>query len=304
MTGSWLAIVNPQAGGGRAGRAAHALVESLHQHGIRCIIKETRSAGHAEELARTAGANVAGIVAVGGDGTVHEVVNGLDLAAPPRLAVLPCGTGNDWAKGLGLPTIPTALAALIAQGGTRAVPVGRVCFQDGPNRVAKRFVNGAGIGLDAAVLGALPRHGPRRLAYLSGTLRALGQFEPADVTIQADLSEPRRMRVCLVYAALGPIAGGGMVLAPHARQRDGYLYRMDVPDLPVWQLLRLLPALYRGTLDRSPRVATGRAQTLRWDTHAPWRLEADGQLLGTGPIELDVLTERLQVISAAPINGG
>jgi diacylglycerol kinase family enzyme len=95
-----------------------------------------------------------------------------------------------------------------------------------------------------------------------------------------------------------------MVLAPHAHRRDGYLYRMDVPDLPVWRLLSLLPALYRGTLDRSPRVAIGRVQTLRWETEPFWRLEADGQLLGTGPVELSVLPERLQVISAAPVNGG
>jgi diacylglycerol kinase family enzyme len=159
------------------------------------------------------------------------------------------------------------------------------------------------MGLDAAVLAALPRYGPRRLAYFFGTLRALGQFRPADVTTLADKGRSQQIRAFLLYAALGPIAGGGMVLAPHAHRRDGYLYRMDVPDLPVWRLLSLLPALYRGTLDRSPRVAIGRVQTLRWETEPFWRLEADGQLLGTGPVELSVLPERLQVISAAPVNG-
>jgi len=292
----WLAIVNPSAGAGRARAHGPALIRALQARGIRCDCVETQRPGDATALTRAAAHTVDGIVAVGGDGTVHEIVNGLPLNAAPLLAVAPFGTGNDWARGLGVPRTPVGIAELIARATTQSRPIGVVTYTGCSGRETRRFVNGAGIGLDVAVLQQLPTRGPRALAYLIGTLRALRQFVPVELEGDAP-QDGRPRRALLRYAGLGPYAGGGMRLTPHADGRSPTLHLTEIPDLPLWRLLGLLPALYGGTLDRAEAVYSGVAEHVIWRTPATVQLEADGQLLGPGPYELSVLAERLNVIA-------
>lgn len=298
----WLAIVNPVAGGHTAPRRAERLRSELARHGVRCELEESCRPGAAMTLATSARGKVAGIVAVGGDGTVHEVVNGLPGDTDLPLAVLPCGTGNDWARGLSIPTDPAQAARLIAAGCRRQVPVGRVRYRTESGVSERSFLNGVGAGLDTAVLTALPRVGPRRLAYLLGTLRAIRHFEPFTVVMTQGTGRPRQVRATLVYAALGPVAGGGMVLAPRAAARTGRLHCTVVPDLGFWRLVGLLPALYGGTMDRARGIVTGSADSVRWEMPPDRRCEADGQILGTGPIDITVRPVRLNVI--APCQSG
>jgi diacylglycerol kinase (ATP) len=292
----WLAIVNPAAGGGNAQRAMAALQRALANRQITCAIVQTQGPGHATALARSAGDGFEGILAVGGDGTVHEVVNGLPLRGGPRLAVAPWGTGNDWARGLRLPRDPERIAALIERASTDTVPVGRATYSTPSGFDSCRFINGAGLGLDTAVLECLPTRGPRALAYAIGTLRALRHFEAVDADLTVgDLRQQQPS--LLIYAGLGPYAGGGMQITPHARSRCGRLHVTVVPNLPLWHTLSLLPALYGGTIDRHPRVRAFSTDRLGIDVAATIRLEADGQCLGYGPVTLSASEDRLTVVT-------
>jgi len=291
----WLVIANPTAGGGRAGRRLPALLQALRTQGLSFDVVQTSAAADAAELARRTASQCDGMLAVGGDGTVHEIVNGLSLERPPLLAIAPYGTGNDFARGLGLPTNPDKIATLMARARIQQLPIGEVRYSATSGEHTRRFINGTGLGLDAAVLERLPGHGPRALAYLVGTLRTLWRFRARDASICLD-GQLLTGRYLLLYAGLGTRAGGGMQLTPHAGQHTGKLAITLVPEAPLRKILAFLPALYRGTLDRTDGLTCTHATRLQINA-AHFRLEADGQLLGTGPVEIYVRPERLSVIA-------
>ncbi len=297
MKDRWLAIVNLTAGKGRAAGRWPVLADTLHARGIHFDVATTTGPGSATEIARSAAANFDGLLAVGGDGTVHEIVNGLPRSQAPILAVAPYGTGNDWARGLGVGAAPQQLADLLVTRQTRMVNVGEVSYQVGANISTRRFINGVGLGLDAAVLEGLPSGGPPALAYLRGTLEALRHFRAVETVISSGLHR-RQGRYLLVYAGIGTYAGGGMRLAPRAGRHDGRLYLSLVAQAPMLQILALIPRLYRGTLDRSRLVQSLAVERFQIETGLDVRLEADGQLLGYGPASCRVLDERLAVIAA------
>lgn len=296
MTRRWLAIVNPTAGGGGARRRWQALERELRDRRVSVEVIETTRAEDASRYARQACGAFDGIIAVGGDGTVHEVVNGLVLEQAPRIAVAPYGTGNDFARGLRLPRSATALAEAIARGRTMARPVGEIRLGATGHTQVRRFINGVGMGLDAAVLERLPARGPSSLKYLIGTLRSLSQVRAAEAHVTCD-GQTQRGRYRLVYAGLGTHAGGGMQLTPHAGRQPGALAVTLVPDVALLRLLSGLPALYAGTLTQVPWVHTLHAA--RVHISAPsFGIEADGQLLGSGPVQLWLRPEPLAVIAA------
>jgi diacylglycerol kinase (ATP) len=305
MTHRWLAIVNPTAGGGRLGRRWQTLARALQGRGVSFDAVETTAAGEATRYASEAGGDFDGLIAVGGDGTVHEVVNGLPLERPPLLAVAPYGTGNDFARGLQLPMSAPALAALIASRRVVDCRMGEVRYGTPGQGQGRRFINGVGAGLDAAVLARLPTRGPRALAYLVGTLRALRHFRAADAAVTCD-GITHEGRYLLLYIGLGTHAGGGMQITPHAGRVPKALALTLVPDAPLLRILRLLPALYAGTLDRAPWLQCLQATQIQIRAEG-FGLEADGQLLGQGPITISLHPDRLRVIAAHGVeadNGG
>ncbi len=296
MSAQWLAVVNPTAGAGRAQRRWIGLDNALRARGVRFETHYTTRPGEATEVARTAGADFKGLLVVGGDGTVHEVVNGLSLDRPPTLAVAPFGTGNDWARGLGIPQQAAALAQLIARGHTRPVEIGALEYQQDDRWLTRRFVNGAGLGLDAEILACLPTQGPHVLTYLRGTLRAIRRFQAPAMTVRWD-AQRSQGRFALVYVALGPFAGGGMRLAPPTGRPLGRLHVTLIRQSSLWHLIGLLPFLYGKHLHHRAIVTGTSAATLAVETEAGVPLEADGQLLGTGPARMTILPQRLQVIA-------
>ena len=297
MTRRWLAIVNPIAGAGRTRRHYGTLHKAMASRGLRIEAVYTKEAGDATRLARDAG-GFDGVLSVGGDGTLNEVLNGLQSHAAPLLAVAPLGTGNDFARRLRLPTEPYRLADLVLRAPVQRVRIGEVAFEDGGVSRTCRFLNSAGMGLDAAVLDRLPRGVPPGLAYLVGTLRALPSFRAQETTADLD-GRLRRGRHLLLYAGLGTHAGGGMCLTPHA-MGDERLAVTLIPEVPVWRLLGALPALYQGRIGRLPWITCEHSAQVCFDAPG-WGIEADGQRLGSHRATLRVLPWRLSVVAE---NGG
>jgi diacylglycerol kinase (ATP) len=306
----WIAILNPAAGRGRARARWPAIARELAAAGVQVELRETTCDRDATRLAREAlqrGARR--FLAAGGDGTLHEIANGL-LGAGTRctLAVAPIGTGNDWARGLGIPADPVSLARTIARGRTLALDAGRIEFTTADGSDSRYFLNVAGAGYDAWVLERLPSTGPHGLAYLAGLLRGLWQYRSPRFELAAGDGSPQpgRFRVAAplfaAFAAIGRYCGGGMRMAPAADPTDGLLDLVAIPCLTPWETVRRLPKLYSGSLHEDPLVRFGRSTVLTIAAAPPARVEADGQLLGHTPARIELVPRAFDAIVPAQEN--
>jgi YegS/Rv2252/BmrU family lipid kinase len=297
----WFVVVNPASGSGRSLRGWRALEAALRVEGLGFEAVVTREAGEGERLARDAvGSGFRRLLAVGGDGTLHEVLNGA-LAVSGLdsrelvLAVAPFGTGNDWARGRGVPREPLALARGLAAARTARCDLGRIEFTGALAGPPRHFINVAGAGIDAEVLAALPTGPARRGAYLLGVLRALCSFRPSEFVLLADAHSEQGPRL-LVLAANGAYCGNGMRLAPQAAPDDGLLDVVTVEPLPLLAALRRLPRLFDGRLAGEPWVRYRRVACLEMQAVPPATIEADGQLVGTTPARVRVLPGAVSVL--------
>jgi diacylglycerol kinase (ATP) len=291
-----LIIVNPTAGAGRAARLVPWLRERLGPR-PEADLHVTRRPGDAEEVAADAARNGHDrVVAVGGDGTVQEIVNGL-LRQPVgavELGIVPVGTGNDLARSLGLPGEP-AQAWRAAMGRvTRPIDVAHARNGAGTERW---FASAGGIGFDAQVAAAMAdRRGWQagRAGYLLTTLAELRRFGNRRVEITLDGAAFSRV-VLFVAIANGAYYGGGMHIAPGAKPDDGRLDICVVGDISRLTALRELPNLYRGTHMRNPSVSMHTARRIEIDGATLTRVHLDGEPFGGLPLGVSIAPSSLSV---------
>jgi diacylglycerol kinase (ATP) len=312
-------IANPAAGrAGHDSRAWRSTERALRQAGVEFDVEWTQSPGDGARIAATSWrAGRDRFLVAGGDGSLHDALNGLmrerctdrTLAhdTPPRtptLIPLPLGTGNDWARSLGLPTRPASLAAAIQRGRLTPHDAGRIDFLDatGATRDTCWFINVAGAGFDAHVIERMAGRTPSRFAYLYGALRELGRYRsPAfELTLLEGPGDRTGRRVdgrwLLAFVANGQYCGGGMHVAPTARQDDGLF---DVVTIEALGLLRALPKLarlYSGSILRDRAVQLRVAPRLRIDALPQAGLEADGQFVGRTPAVITIEPDALHTL--------
>jgi diacylglycerol kinase family enzyme len=263
-------IFNPTAGRKRAGRRLERL---RRQWGAQVAFRETARAGHAEELALQAAAEGFGIVAAaGGDGTVHEVANGLLRAGRPETAfsVIPIGSANDYAYSLACE--PSNGVA----GPVRAVDVGRI--EDAAGR-SRYFVNSLGLGLNGAV--TLESRRIRRLQGLAlyglATLRALWYHYACPVMTFTVDGQEWRVPTLMLSLGIGK-REGGFVLAPRAELADGLFEYLHAGKLSRWEVLRFLPRLAsQGPPTDHPGVRIGRCRDIQLHSETPLTIHLDGE---------------------------
>jgi len=292
-----LVIVNPTAGGGRAMRSVAWLRERLAPR-PEARLEVTRRPGDAEVLA--AGAVRHGhdrVIAVGGDGTVQEVVNGLISASDPAaLGIVPLGSGNDLARSLALPTeLATAWRIAIGRA-TRRIDVARARNGAGTERW---FASAGGIGFDAQVAAAMAERSgwqAGRAGYLLTTLTELRRFENRRVRLTID-GETETGDVLFVAIANGAYYGGGMRIAPGALLDDGRLDVCVVGDISRLTVLRQLPNLYRGTHINHPAVSMRSGTTIDADGDDNTRIHLDGEPFGGLPLRVTI-SHRALVVAA------
>jgi len=295
-----LVIVNPTAGGGRAAR----LVPWLHERLARrpdARVELTGQAGDAERWAAAFERVEAGrIVAVGGDGTVQEVANGIMASGQDgaSLGIVPVGTGNDLARSLGLPRDPAAAWTVAIGRGERPVDLMRATSGDGRQRW---FGSAGGIGFDAQVAAAMAKRSAwqrGRAAYLVTTLSELLRFDNRSVDLELD-GATTTARVLFVAIANGEYYGGGMRIAPGARVDDGMLDLCVVGDISRLTALGQLANLYRGTHVNHPQVEMRRGHSLAISGDPATLVHLDGEPFGGLPVRIELHPARL--IVAAPV---
>jgi diacylglycerol kinase (ATP) len=300
---STVVILNPRAGRGRAA-GAWAAVRGHLPGSVEVL--ETGAPGHATTLARGAlrgGATT--IVAVGGDGTLSEVVDGFferdrPVAPGARLALVHHGTGSDFARSVNLPESAAALAGIIADGAVRLIDVMRVRYTapDGDIRT-RHAVNVVSFGLGGAVAARANRSSRRlggRITLLGATLRTLLRFSPIAVRLALDDAPIVTASVVQVAIGNGQFHGGGMRVCPEARLDDGWLDVTVVGELALWQFVRALPQLYDGRIHAHPRVWSARIRRLEAGSDETVPIEIDGEPLGHLPLEIAIVPRALRLL--------
>lgn len=297
-----LAVVNPAAGRGAALRAWSRVRPILEAENLALEVAETRGPGDATELAAAAVSDgVAVVIAIGGDGTIHEIANGLLRAGTPEggartaLAVVPAGSGNDFVKQLGIPAEPERAARLVSGGVTRRVDAGRVGD--------RFFVNGVGIGFDALV--AMEA---RRIRWLRGTplyalalVRVLRRYRAQRMRVEIGGREVRHTELTLVTIANGPCCGGGFWLCPDATLDDGVLDVLIAEQTSRRRILSFLGSALRGTHLGRPEIEIEHAQVVTVTADEDLPVHADGEILPPGRrIEVRILPAALSVIVPPP----
>ena len=303
----WFVIVNPVSGGGRARRRWPMLAAALTKYGIQHDCAVTSHAGHAVQLAQQA---IAGghrrLLALGGDGSFNELVNGLFAQQQVPLdellaAVAPLGTGNDWARTMQVPDDPELLAKTMARGRSRRVDLGIAELPAVAGNAARRlaFHNNAGAGINAEALRLTPRGGPRALAYLIGLARALMRYKAPQFEVSID-GRLRSGRYLIALAANGHYYGAGMRLAPGAQVDDGVFDLALVETMSIMGALCRLPKLFNGRLEADPAVQILRCRSVTIRATPACGVEGDGQDFGSTPVTLTLQPGALNVLDCRP----
>lgn len=307
----WFVIANPAAGGGRLGRRWPELEGWLRRHIQAPSTRLTERPGHATELAVLAiEQGYRRLLAVGGDGTCHEVVNGIlgqrvAASTDVTLALFPVGTGNDWIRTFRIPRQREAWLAMLQQGHTLLQDAGHVSYTDPAGRPAERyFFNAAGLAFDAFVT-KMAAEGGRRWStayYLLLILRYLMGYQATGSRVRFDGQE-RSDRFITIEAGIGRFVGGGLQLMPHAEPADGRLALTLAHNTGKLDILLNIWRFFDGSIGRHPKVELHQVAGLQAEStdDSPLLLEADGEFLGNGPVRIKVLERALRVV--APSSG-
>ena len=295
-------IINPTAGAGKTKKQWPLINEYLKKIGFDFEGKETEAPGHAIKLADDAvKKGYKNIVAVGGDGTVSEIVNGIynaDGLNTVTLGIISTGTGADYIRTIGIPGDYEEACNKLINPVTRNVDVGMVeCLKNGQT-TSRLFVNFAGIGFDAEIVKATTQKYKamgRVSAYLLGLLSTLVSYKNKEVDIVIG-NEKKRRRICTVIMGNGKYGGGGMYTTPKAEIDDGLLDILIVGDLSKPDLIQSLPTLYEGTHLNHPKVSLKKASEVTINPLISMAVQADGDIVGESPATFKIIEEKLHLI--------
>jgi len=272
-------VLNPIANHGRSLQRAADLRMLMINHNADWA--GTEYPGHATELARQAGQQGYDlVVAVGGDGTVHEVVNGLMQVPPesrPALGIVPLGSGNDFAHILGVPVDPGEALLSAVNGQPHSLDVGSVCDEN--NRL-EYFNNTIGMGFDSVV-----NMYTRKITVIHGLLMyfvaliltIFRSFDPIDLHVETD-QETWDLRSLMLALGNGPREGGGFIITPDAKLDDGLLNYVTIKKISRLMMLRLVPEVMRGTHGRFKQVRMGTCRRMSVTSQQPLYIHLDGEI--------------------------
>jgi diacylglycerol kinase (ATP) len=298
-----LIIINPVSARGTTGRTWTEVRRQLLKLGLEFTEHITSRAGDATKAARDALLNgVTRVVAVGGDGTLSEIVNGyIDDAGHPinegaALGILPSGTGSDFSRSIGLKSREEAIASLIGSTTTR-IDAARIGYTDTNGAAAYRsFINVASFGLGGDVSAfvnkwraSLPFWIGGRIRFATAAVRALERYRNHSVKIRIDNEREIEISSNLIVIANGMFGGAGMKLAPRAELDDG-LFDVVITDRATrFDVIRELPRIRRGGYLNNPKVSELRAREVAITADQPMAIDVDGEMVGHTPARLEVL---------------
>lgn len=285
-------IVNPVAGKNKGEKAIRQAASLLDKKGISYEIKISEFAGSTVQIARELDTSkFDGIIAVGGDGTLFEMLNGLlkgnsNFDLP--MGQIPVGTGNSFIKDLGIETIADAVEKITA-GKTQKVDVGLFKYPEGEHF----FINLLGTGFVSNVAhraGKYKSFGP--LSYIIGVFEEVVNLKSVPVELTIDGTVYQRDYI-FAEVCNSTKTGGNMIMAPAAKINDGLLDVILLNSISKLNLLKLFPQIFKGTHILDSHVESFKGKQIKIITETPQRLTPDGEVFGTTPIEVAILPNQI-----------
>jgi len=313
-----LIVLNPHAGGGRAGklwsRIEPLLWDALGELLIAVTDRPSEVALHLDKARR---AGLTRVITIGGDGTNHALVNALmrlnqlyPNSAPMTFGCLPIGTGHDWARTLGIPNTPAAAVRWIAAAHAAPLDVGQISFvppdltATDQQQTTRYFLNIASGGIGGQIdrhVNALPRRYP--WTFLNATIQAIRHYVPQTMTVKLDGQPWYTGRAWVVAVANGKSFGHGMRIAPEARYDDSLFDVVLIEGMSRRQAIAALYTVYLGTHVKRADVHVARARQVELDLspNESIGLDLDGEPATGRTIRFDVLPAALHTLVAQPI---
>ncbi len=310
-------VVNPNSQGGKLGKRWPEVAETL-QRAFPFEDVATRGVGDATQLTREAlSSGAERIVAIGGDGTVNEVVNGFFVNGQPiapeaTFAIVPFGTGGDFRKTLGIPNDVQEAAKVIAMGKRRKIDLGKLTFvattgESAGGQAVRMFANITSFGL-SGVVDRLVNESKKRLggkmAFAWASIKATFQYTNQRVQLVFDGTDRVETTIYNVAVANGRYFGGGMKVAPNAELDDGAFDVVAFGDMGLGEAIKLSRKIYDGAHLSMDKVTSRRARVVYAepiDPNGVVELDVDGEAPGTLPAQFEIVPRALWV--AAPIAG-
>jgi YegS/Rv2252/BmrU family lipid kinase len=308
MEEPFVLVLNPYAGAGAAGERLPALRKALEEAGARFEVALTDGPRDATRIVREAlSRGVAGVAVVGGDGTLNEAVNGFfdadgEAIAPDAwLGPLPCGTGGDFRRTLGISKKVDPMVTRMLWARPRRVDVGWLTYTDHEGRTAQRaFLNIASFGMSGLIV-RLVNEGPKWMgakpSFLLGTYRGIVRYRNQRVRITIDDAAPTEREPLTVAVANGRFFGGGMQVAPNAEIDDG-LFDVVMLEMSPVQSVALTSSIYRGTHLDHRGVSCTRAQRVHAEPVDPSErvlIDLDGEGPGSLPATFEIRRHALSM---------
>ena len=302
----WYFIVNPAAGGGKVSKHWAVIKAALINEGISFEACFSEKKMHAEELTLQAIFNgFRHIVAVGGDGTAHEIINGIfnQTVCPATeitFCLLPIGTGNDWIKTHRIPKKFREWLICFKRGKTSFQDIGFIIFPKKGENNKCYFMNVAGFSYDGYV--AQKAQGLKAaflnsLFYLEMTARCLFTYKVPDLAVLFN-GQKKEGKLLTVNIGICRYSGGGMQLVPHAKPNDGHLALTVAGNINPFVVLLVTPLFYLGKIGWHPKVHFFETKNVVVNPlgNVPVWVEADGEFLGQAPAEIGILPNALKII--------
>lgn len=305
-TSNWLAIVNPVAGSGKGLEDWPVISGLMRESGIVPDYVFTERKYHAIELAVEAVNNgYRKILVVGGDGTIHEVVNGLFIQKKVRpqdvlLSVIAVGTGNDWIRMFGIPRKYSEAIKAITDEHSFLQDVGTISYYKSQVRHTRYMANVAGIGFDAFVnkkYNELKEEGRRsKWLYIWSALKSVLKYSSTGVKIWVDGELVANELVYSATVGIGKYNGGGMLQVPDAVADDGLFDLTVIRKISRIGVLSRFKSLYNGKIYKIKKVSFNRGRNIKIESSPDIRVEVDGEALGFSPFEFGIIDRAIRVV--------
>ena len=292
-------LVNPASGNGATGKRWPELAHRASLLGLNGETLLSDRPGHLIELAgRAVDGGASLVVAVGGDGTLNEVVNGI-AGRDVELATIPLGTGMDFVRTYGIPTKFDDAVRCALDGATRTIDAGRVSYRMWSGEAAERwFANVGSVGMSGAVAqraNGMSKALGGKLTFFYALTRVFLEWENTEVTVLLDDGEERRGLMHDVVVANGAWHGGGMKLAPAALPDDGLFEVVLIGDIGKIDFLTTAPKIYKGRHVEHAKVEVVRSKRVEVDAGERLPIEVEGEQVGTTPAVFEVVPGALRV---------
>ena len=295
-------IVNPMAGAHSTHRKWPRISKLLRHIGLSFDYEYTEGIGHAIELAKTAASNgYRYLVAVGGDGTVNEVANGILRSTgsdSTTLGIVCAGTANSFVRSVGIPRNYINACSRLTSPRRLLIDVGVVEYKSKGQSLQRFFVNMAGVGFDAAMVEAaqrLPKYFSGITPYVVELPASLVSYRNKSATLSLK-DRTETTRIFGVVVANGCYYANGMLMAPQAELSDGLLDVVIIGDIDKFDMLRILPMVYKGSHLKHPKIRLEKVTNITIESSERILVHADGELLGEGPASFWLMPAALNIV--------